>query len=200
MAADEGWRLDGEGPVIEAIGSIPYDAVPFINDPKAWDQWSDPVYYQLDKDIRDFIGKMSENKAWRSSRNRRKYTVGMLFEILYGRKWDPKKDNKYAKPMSRILSYYSTRIQSGGSVGGKMTSKSIYTLSHTRLEKPPYSLKLRFEKMAEDGVVPNRYNMRLPKDNLKPGHARNPRTEKNMERRREEAKRKYAEKYKDRDH
>lgn len=60
---------------------------------------------------------------------------------------------------------------------------------------PPYSLKLRLEWLGEKGDIPTWSNMAVPKDDLEPGHARNYKTEKNMERRREQARARYNERY-----
>ena len=143
---------------------------------------------------------MSKNSTWKQSKNRRRYTMSMVFEQIYGRKYDRYQDCRITNQFAKVLAYYSSKIQKSGSIMNKNYSKTIYTISPKRIKKPPYSLKLRVEWLAEQGLIPNGNNMQLPKDDLKPGHARNPRTDENMRKRREEARRIYEERYADRKH
>jgi len=174
------------------------ELLPFISTTKAWEQYSDPVIYETDKLIRDWISIMRKNSRWCSNVYRRKYTMSMIFEQIYGRPYDQKIDAKKTNKMQKVLAYYSTRVQTGGSIDRKKYTKTIYTISPKRVDKPPYSLRLRVEWLAEQGKIPTYQNMRMPKDDLEPGHARNPRTDKNMQRRREQARKIYVERYKGR--
>lgn len=190
--------LNGESKPVD-IPSETYKNLSYIGEPKRWEQYSDPFTYEFDRLVRQWFDKMIENKAWVRSRNKRRYTMSMMIEQLYGRKYDVSKDAVNVVKMAKILAYYSTRVQKSGSINNKMYTKTIYTLSPTRYKNVlPYSLKLRLEIFAEQGIIPDYHNMTLPRDNLKPGHARNPKTDANMERKREEGRRKYNERYKNR--
>jgi hypothetical protein len=165
--------------------------VPYLANPKAWRQYTDDTLYEIDVLVRKWIAKCMEDGKWARSYRMRRYTFSMAFEQIYGRKYDQSKDAGIINRMSRVLAYYSSKIQKGGFINGKQKSKTIYTISPRRLKRPPYSLRLRLEWLGEQGDIPTPFNMRLPKDNLGPGHARNPRTEANMERRREDARARY---------
>ena len=167
----------------------------YLADRKAWEQYTNPFIYEFDKLLRTWIKDMSANSKWFGSYMMRRYTMSMIYENLYGRPYDQSLDGKNVNAASRILAYYSSRIQKGGSIYGKKYSKNIYTISPRRLKYPAYSLKLRLELMSEEGIVPDNRNMALPKDNLEAGHARRSRTEANMERRRREAKDRYNARY-----
>lgn len=196
----DGWefKLDGEGP--QEIPGIPdRELQPILNTQAKWENYSDHDTYRFDKLVREFIETMSKDPKWRGSAKLRRYTMAMVWVRITATEWTSR-ENRYAARLSKILAYYSTKVQKGGMIGGKAYSKTIYTLSPARLKKPPYSLKLRLEWLAERGELPTASNMDLPRDDLKPGHARNPRTERNMERRREDGKRRYRERYRDRSH
>ena len=186
--------LEGEKPQKPELA---YDdkLVPLLSNPKVWEQFQNPVVYEIDCLIRKWIELCSHNVKWARAAKYRKYTIGMVVEQIYGRKWDQSKDGSRTYLYSRIIAYYSSRIQKEAYIAGKRVKKTVYTISPARLSKPPYSLRLRLEWLAERGEVPNAWNMKLPEDDLKKGHARNPKTDANMERRRREAKDKYNERY-----
>lgn len=191
---DGEWRFDFEDPKPPKIENV--ELLPYLGEPDRWEQYTDAMTYEMDSMIREWIATMCKVPSWKRSYRNRRYTMSMVIEQVYGRPYDQAKDQKRVMRLSRILAYYSTRVQNGGSINGKSYAKTIYTISPNRLNKPPYSLKLRLEWLAERGEVPTHRNMALPKDDLKPGHARNPRTEKNMEKRREQARQRYRDRYK----
>ena len=186
------FALDGTPPKEDIEPAM---QVPYLADPEAWEQYSDPVVYEIDVLMRKWIAKASEDNEWKRSYRKRRYKLSMIYEQLYGRPYDQKRDAKMLHRLTKVVAYYSTRIQNSGSINGKTTSKKIYTIGPGRLKKPPYSLKLRLEWLNEQGIMPDKYNMKLPKDDLKAGHARNPKTDANMERRREDGRRRYRERY-----
>lgn len=188
-----GWSLYDEAPIETGGDVIDKAALPYIVKTEAWDQFNNPVVYQTDKLIREFITIMGKDSYWRRHINPRKYTYGMLFKILFGRDYDPKKDSKHTYVITKLFAYYSTRIQNSYCNNGVTKNKKAYTLMADVSDRPPYSLRLRLEWLADRGEIPSWHNMQMPKDNLKPGHARNPKTEANMERRREEARKRYNE-------
>lgn len=196
------FSLEEETPTIESGTEQVHDphALVHISDPKAWANYSDPILYQLDKRMREWLEEMCQDKAWvgtsRKATNSRRYTFATLWAILFNREYDQKKDSKWVVKASRVFKYYSSKVQKGGwdPHSNKQKSKTIYTISPARFKKnPPYSLKLRVEWLAAQGADPNGWNMKTPKDDLAPGHARNPRTDANMEARRAEGRRRFNE-------
>lgn len=186
---DGDWRFDFGDPKPPEIKNP--EILPYLGEPDRWTQYTDDMTYEMDCLVRKWIEESSKSPTWKNSYKNRRYTMSMVIEQIYGRPYDQAEDQKRVLKLSRILAYYSTRVQNGGSIKGKMYSKTIYTISPSRFRKAPYSLRLRLEWLAERGEVPTHRNMALPKDDLKPGHARNPRTERNMEKRREQAKQRY---------
>lgn len=171
----------------------------YLGKPDKWKNYTDMILYEAELLLRKFFELKQSDKNWTcSAAYYRRNTLGMIYVELYGEPVNnrDKLCQKRMRRLSNLLAYYSTRIQKEGSVRGKKTNKKIYTLSLKRYEKlPPYSLRLRIEWLAEQGKVPCWQNMKLPKDDLKPGHARNPKTDENMEKRRERAKERHNEKY-----
>jgi len=196
------WTFDLSGEKQEKpVLGMPANDLPWLQQNGAWEQYQNEMIYEIDSLVRQWIEALCQNKKWVRTIRLRRYTMRMIIEQIYGRPYDQSIDKKRTQPMSRVLAYYSSRIQRGGDIHGKHYSKTIYTISPKIFhQKPPYSLKLRLEWLAEKGEIPTVYNMRMPKDDLKPGHARNPKTDANMERRREEGRARYNELYKDRNH
>lgn len=195
----EGWSLvEHDG--IERGNDYIADAVkPFIAGKKEWDNYTDDIVYDADKAMREFIRKMSETPGWNRDRRKRTYRFKQLFRLLFGREYDAKKDSRITKKLSRVFAYYSTSIRTASKDDdGSWKAKPGYVISPKRLGKPPYSLRLRFEEMAAEGIIPTAANMKAPNDNLSAGHARNPKTEENMRRRSEIHKERYREYVKDR--
>lgn len=195
---DDDWVFNLEDlPKEIEIADKPNMATGYLALPGRWENYSDDILYDIEKRLRAFLKSKEGDPHWKWARTTyRKFTVGMMFEVLYGRKWDPSRDGKYAHRMSRVMSYYSTKIQKEGAIRGKKMTKTIYTLSLSRFHRiPPYSLKLRIEWLEDQGQLPSVGNMRLPCDSLQSGHARNPRTDENMRRRSEQARERYNERY-----
>lgn len=184
-------RLASDGELVNLIGET-----------DRWQQFENDLIYELDCLVRDFIKENSKHAKWKTNRLMRRYTMSMVYELVYGRKYDHMdcECSKVNYWLPRILAYYSTKVQKSAYINGKLKNKTVYTLSPKRINRPPYSLRLRLEWFAEQGVMPTYSNMCLPKDNLKAGHARNPKTDRNMELRRERARARYRERYQQRDH
>lgn len=182
---------DDKGIDRSELNPVSTDIVPFIKDPKQWEQYLDPFIYDLDVLIRDLIRDLSARNEWKYFKNRR-YTCGMIFQALYGRKADNTRDTKIIYRMGKILSAYARTKKKTGSIDGVMYRKPVYTLPGNIDNIPPYSLKLRVEWLMDRDIIPDRLNMRLSNE-LKAGHARNPLTEANMEERREAGKRRWQE-------
>ena len=176
------------------------ELVALLGESDRWAQYQNETVYELDCLVREWIRVNSQHAKWKSHYLCRRYTMKMVYEQIYDNKYEDNTIKGINSWLPRILKYYSTRVQKGGSIYGKTYKKTIYTISPKRLKKPPYSLKLRLEWFAEQGIIPTYTNMCLPKDNLQPGHARNPRTDANMVARSERAKARYNERYADRDH
>ncbi len=165
-----------------------------------WENYSDNVVYELESLLRKWLAIKVESEEWKKDKRGyfRRFTCGMVYECLYGHPPDMKNKDDQVKlrRMPKLLAYYSTRIQKEGSVRGKKLTKKIYTISPKLYkQRPPYNLKLRIEWLAEKGELPTWHNMMLPKDDLKAGQARNPKTNENMRLRRERARQKFNDKY-----
>ena len=178
----------------------PNMATSYLEGPGKWENYSDRDLYEVDSLLRQFLMSKATDPKWtKASTKWRRYTAGMMFEVIYGRPYAGTHTSDYQKilRLARVMAYYSTRITKEGSIRGKRYKKKIYYLSVARCKKlPPYSLKLRLEWLEEQGRMPCWQNMAVPKDDLKPGHARNKRTDENMEMRRERGRRLYKERYK----
>ena len=188
------FNLDGELPIRVSDSVVPVEVEPFLNNTQ-WEQYSDDLVYQCDKAFREWLAIMSTNSKWKRSRTERIYMFSHLFERVFGRKYNQKEDSKVTVKLARIFAYYSTTRGKHyyDSSTGKTKNKTSYCISSKALDKPAYSLRLRFEEMSAKGILPNNTNMRLPKDDLKPGHSRNPKTEANKQRMSEEGRRRYNE-------
>ncbi len=192
-------------PVHDPLHPTGPDVPGYLNGPGKWENYSDPILYELESLLRKWLESKTEDKDWAAKGAKgiraRKHTTSMVYMCLYGKPWDPKdKDCQVRmRRLPRLLAYYSTRIQKEGIVNGKKVTKSIYHLSLKRYKNvPPYCLKLRIEWLRKHGKMPVGQNMQLPKDDLKAGHARNPKTNENMRNRRERARQRYNERYGDR--
>jgi hypothetical protein len=200
--SDGDWVFDFADPDAKPkLPDGPNMATSYLEGAGKWENYSDPVVYECDSLMRQFLESKTSDPKWNTTSTKwRRFTPGMMFEVLYGRKYEQADYPKILK-LLKIMGYYSSRIQKSGVIRGKKTNKNVYCLSLKRYKKmPPYSLKLRLEWLQEKGELPCWQNMRLPSDYLKPGHARNKRTEENMEKRRERAKAVYNGRYKDRAH
>ena len=206
---DGGWvfKLDSEPEVPNLPVHDPFQRqdvmiASYLDDPDKWKNYSDDVLFELETLLREFMKQKLDDPDWKKTKYRR-YTCGLMFEQLYGRTASQRNhdDAVRMRRLPKLMAYYSTRVQKEAYIRGKRYVKSVYTLSLDRYRrKPPYSLKIRIKWLAEQGKTPTWHNMMLPKDDLKAGHARNPKTEENMRIRREHAKKLYNERYKDRDH
>jgi hypothetical protein len=118
----------------------------------------------------------------------------MVFELWYGRKAEAGVDHKCCAMLKQLMGYYSTRIATTTYQNGKAKHKPCYYLSYRRMrDQPAYSLRLRMERLAEAGALPTKKNMQLVRRELKPGEARNPKTQEHMTARSERGRRLYAE-------
>lgn len=172
----------------------------YLEGPGKWENYSDVVIYELESLLRKWFEIKVKTDEWKKDKRGyyRRFTCGMVYEQLYGHPPNMKEHDDQVKlrRMPKLLAYYSSRIQKEGSIRGKKLTKRIYTLSPRLYKsKPPYSLRLRLEWLSEKGELPCWQNMRLPKDDLQAGQARNPKTNENMRIRREKARQRYNDKY-----
>lgn len=185
-SASEGWRLDKEP---SRVANPDYDAVPYLKSKEVWENYYDPDLYELEAMLRSFIQYNIDEGQWANTgkkyTNMRRFTMPMMFKLLYGRDFT-KKDMGLGFKLARVMRHYSGRIQKEGSIRGMKTHSTIYNLSVARYRRVmPYSIRLRIEWLMEQGRTPNMHNMYEYADDLQAGHARNPRTEVNMALRRE---------------
>lgn len=168
--------------------NLPKWAVPYLSSEKAWDNYSDPLVYEVDKRLRQWIREM--RPVWKTKRGQgldRRFQFATLMEIIGVEITDEVRKN-YQK-IARIFAYYSSKVSKQTRIDG-VKRKSVYTISPSRLDRQPYSLRLRMEECAEPM---NGRQLRLPEDDLEPGHARNKRTDANMQARAEEGRRRMNE-------
>lgn len=179
---DDGWSLeDSESQETnEFKDPTPRWAIPYIATPEALKNYTDDVVYEADKRIREFIESMKGK--WTKRGMDRRISFGDLCKILGID--DVVKSRKNYNSVARVFAYYSCRTYKDTNINGER-KKNVYKLSPQRLKRMPYSLKLRIE-MLQDGCYSKQ--MELPKDDLEMGHARNPRTEANIERRKEKSR------------
>lgn len=168
-----GWSL--EEPIEKAPmkDMLPDWALPLLTTPDHWDNYYNDAVYEADKRIRKWIKTM--RSTWTKRGLDRRYTFNQLSEIL-GLK-EVVEVRKNYNHIAKVYAYYSTKISNCTTINGHKY-KRVYTISPSRLRRSPYSLKLRLETMEEEG---DWRNFKLPKDDLEPGHARNPRTDANMQ-------------------
>ncbi len=171
---------------------IDLDVVPYISDPKAWDQYGNDVLYDAEVRLRDWLTKMSEDSTFCRKYTARTFRFSQVFQILYGRPYDIKRDGGYATTLSRLFRYYCSKTSknTADKITGKIKSKTSFTFSVARLSRPAYSLKLRLEMFRKDGIIPTAANMKLPKD-ISIGECRNPLTEAHRASQREAARKRY---------
>lgn len=186
------------------VNPIPDNIARVIGDPKAWEQYHNNWLYEAEKALRSWIELMSTNKKWNRTTKMRKYTFTQAWEQVFGTEWS-KSDKKQGKQRLwiELLSHYSSRVlkNAWSSERQRQTRHPAYIISPKRVHSDqvmPYSLKLRVEWLSERGKLPTVCNMNLSKRTLTPGHARNPKTDANMEKRREQGRKAYNERYKDR--
>lgn len=178
---EEGWDLGKEKPEdLHLKDPAPRWAIPYIATPEAMKNYSDDLIYETDKRLREFIESMKGK--WSKRGMDRRISFGDLTKLL-GLDEAVKKRKNY-NSVARVFAYYSCRTYKETNING-VRKKKVYMLSPWRLRRLPYSLRLRIE-MLQDGCHPKQ--MELPKDDLEMGHARNPRTEANIERRKEDAR------------
>lgn len=185
-----------EDPIKLGDNLIPDEVMPFMVG-KVWDQWCDEVIYDADKRMRKWLRLMGKNKVWRKSKMDRTYMFGELFELLYGRPYDASKggDTKHAKKLQKMFAYYCTSIKPScyHRRKKKWVNRKGYVIAVQGVNRPAYSIRLRVEEYMEQGKALNWHAIQLPKDDLKVGHSRDPRTEKNMQWRRELQRERYRE-------
>lgn len=166
----------------------PRELMPYM-DRKGWQQFSDDQVYQFDKRMREWLAGVSPE--WRKRKHiyhERSYCFSEAFEAVMGREYT-KEDGVYLqRKLSRVLAYYSQTVKPSHKMrdGRGWRQKKSYVFMLNPLERPAYSLRLRFEEFSEQGIMPNSENMATPIDDLDAGHSRNPNTEWIMWKRSEE--------------
>lgn len=192
---DTGFDLSGSDDADEkpTMKPITGQIAVFLGDPKVWENYEDRRLAEAESALRAWIEEMSGQAKWRTTSAKcRRYTFSMLFHLVTGEEYDHKKHAGTVRMWSNLFRYYSSRVQKSASINGKQYNKTIYVISPQRLKKPPFSVRLRIPWLAEHGIAIDARTIYGPlNDDLKPGHARNPRTEENMRRRREEGRKRY---------
>lgn len=143
----------------------------YLAAPGRWENYSDDELYEMEVLLRQFL-ETKKNGWGTHSQAARKFTTNMMHQILYGTP-SPGRACGTVRKLNRLMNHYATRVwkKHGTTVRGERVNGKIYMLSARRLEKPPYSLRLRLEWMAEQGILPTWHNMQLS-EQLKPGETR----------------------------
>lgn len=173
-------------------------AAAFLSDPELWKNYENEDLERAETALRNWIAEMRKVPKWNATNSKmRRYTFSMLFELVTGERYEQGKHARYIRMWTTLFRYYSSRVQKAANIDGKMYTKTVYVISPARLRRPPYSLRLRIPWLAEHGYRIDERTMRKVnlEAELKPGHARNPRTEATMERRREEGRKRFNERY-----
>ena len=168
-------------------------AAAFLADPDLWKNYENEMLAEIEEALRSWMEEMSRLPSWRTTNAKcRRYTFSMDFELVTGERYDQRRHARQSRAWTTLLRYYSSRVQKSGSIDGKFHLKTVYVLSPKRLERPPYSIRLRIPWLVEHGyAIDKRTMVNLNDDLVEPGHARNPRTEENMRKRREEGRKRY---------
>jgi len=189
-----GFQLDRHDYIETGNDQIDFKAVPYISDPKAWDQYCNKDLYDAEVRLRRWLTEMSQNGTFKNNRSSRTFRFNQVFCILYGRPYLQSVDGKFSTMLSRLFRYYCSATAKGyyDKVTQKQYSKTSFTFSIARLKRPPYSLKLRLEWLLEQGIMPSAANMKLPTD-IPLGTARYALTEAHRAEQREAGRQRYNE-------
>ena len=190
MAMPDGWIFEGD--LDQAPSAIDREPYRYLTTQEQWDNYTNEEANEFELRLRGFLEYMKEHPKYLSAQNRR-FTYNMIWERLYGELPKDKKGYK-SKTYRKILAYYSTRIMSDTNIG-KKRCKKVYVLSWKRLEKRPWCIKNRIQWLIDHGESIEPGRLKVIHKELEHGHARNPRTEANMEKRRERARKAYNAKY-----
>lgn len=192
---DEGFDLlaGGEERKKPEMKPITGQIAAMLGDPKVWENYENHELADAEEALRSWIEEMSRLPKWRTTNAKcRRYTFSMLFELVTGEKYVHSRHAGKTRMWANLFRYYSSRVQKSASINGKQHNKTVYVISPQRLKKPPFSVRLRIPWLAEHGIAIDARTIYGPlNDDIKPGHARNPRTEENMRRRREEGRKRY---------
>lgn len=196
--SSEGWSFEEqpEEPKRRVKRELPYpiEIMPWMYNPDNIARYEDQEIYEMEQDVRAWIQMMSLYKDWRNRPWERKYTAGMLFEEIWGEKFNQKKHAKKMRKAVKLFKWYSSKIQKVYEKNGKKKNKPAYTISYKRAKGKPYGLRLRCEWMIENGMTIDSRQFEIEPD-LKPGEARNPRTMANMAARTQAGRDRYNARY-----
>lgn len=201
--ADGDWEFNLADPEPPKIHNDTYEMAPILGTAEQWNNYTNQILYDWEVLVRQWILRHAENHKWASYSKNRRYTMKMVIEEITGEEYDQAKFAKVTPVLRKILEFYSTKVAKSGSINGKNYTKTIYTVSQKRVKsQKPISLKLRLEMFKEQGIIPTVNNMQLHSKRayLKPGQARNPRTQATIDKRRAAAKERYNERYRNRKH
>lgn len=195
--ATGGWIFDDDEdkPVPTRETEWPVDIEPYLlmGSQEQWDDYSNMEAYEFEKRLRKFIETFKGN-ADKKGKSRR-FTYQQVYQRLFGEEVRYGLSGHQHRTNRRILAYYSSRVITDTNIKGHR-HRRVYVLSPTRLSQRPWGLRLRLEWFVANGVevTPGRMR-RAGERQLEAGHARNPRTEANMEARREKFRELYRARY-----
>lgn len=192
MTDSEGWIFSDLEP--KKVHDFPDSIEPYmlLTTQEQWDNFSDMEAYDFEKRLREFLKYLSEHSKYHGRYNRR-FTFQMIYQRLYGKEMEAPRSHQ-SNVLRQICIYYSSALLENTYIGEKRCKK-VYVLAYSRLKKRPWCIRLRLEWFVEHNEEITPGKLRCIKTDLQWGHARNARTERNMQARRERAKQAYKEKY-----
>jgi len=194
MLSGKSWSLEKQ-PDLQNKGMNLDKTVPtYIDSNKALANYENKVLYEVEKQLLKWFEIKMADKNWRENKYVRRYTCSMLIKELFGREYDRDIDSKYTAYYARIFSHYCSRVSK--TYWDKNTNtcknKNCYHFSPARIKKEkPYSIRLRVEVYAKEGILPTYRNCKVYKTMTK-GHARSNKVQKRMDERSKRAKESYA--------
>ena len=129
---------------------------PCISNKAEWKDLYDDELCQMEKWLRSWIELLPKGNHTREDR---KITVAYALSMMHKEKRQAKNTNE-ARKMKALIVYYSGRRQRSCWFRGTFNNGTVYTLSHARLKKLPFSLKFRLEELSQRGEILDAESMR----------------------------------------
>lgn len=149
------------------------EGIPWVLDPDRMTNWSDIQMYNLEVSFREWLFKAMQSNSWRVPTGKGHWNVGckMTFDVVQQHFNIEKTDYKLRAKLTKLCKHYCTKVmqcKGGIYIGGKRHSHTGYYFPRTKDKvKPPYSLRLKFETMIEEGKAVTLKQLRLPESDKK---------------------------------
>lgn len=149
----------------------PDQDLPWILDADRLANWSDTALYEMEKSFREWLFKAMKSSVWKVPSGKGKWNIGsrMTFDLVRNQFNIEATDYKNRSMLSKLCRHYATRVKvtvGGIKIKGKRHSDYGFYFPRTPVSvKKPYSLRLRFELLMEEGDrVVSLKEMRLSKE------------------------------------